>query len=153
VVTALQGRRRFVGLLLAGPALAVRVRGEVKAMVMFSNRAHLAVIPQVKEHLTSCLTDVFGCGKPISMNAPGLSEPILAFRFPGGGAMSFEFRADALPESEVMRGAWLEVKTDDLKSLQNAIKDAGLRQVRHPASDTFYCVLPGGQVLGIVSNS
>lgn len=149
----LQGRRRLLQSLLAGPAMAARLGGEVKSMVTFSNRAHLAVIPRVRERLTWCLTEVFGCAEPVTMNVPGLSERILAFRFPGGGAMSFEFRTDALPESDVMRGAWLEAKTDDLKGLEKAISDAGLKRISHPASDTFYCVLPGGQVLGIVASS
>lgn len=65
--------------------------------------------------------------------------------------MSFEFRSDALSESDVMRGAWLEVKTDDPKGLQSAITKAQLRRVHHPATNRFYCVLPGGQVLGIVA--
>jgi hypothetical protein len=146
------GRRGFLGLLLAAPA-AARLRGEVKTMVAFSNRAHLALLPHAKEPLTRCLTTVFGCPEPLGLPAPGLSEPILAFRFPSGGSMSVEFRPDALAEPDVMRGAWLEVKTDDPAGLQKAVTDAGLRRVRHPATDTFYCVLPGGQVLGIVAAS
>jgi hypothetical protein len=145
------GRRRFLGMLLASWSAGLRIRGEEKAMIAFGNRAHLAVLPQAKDHLTRCLTTVFGCPNPATLNAPGLSEPILAFRFPGGGSMSFEFRPDALTESEMMRGAWLEVKTDDVKGLQRAIAEAGLKQVRHPATDTFYCVLPGGQVLGVAA--
>ena len=145
-------RRGLFGMMLAfGASALVRVRGEVGVMTTFSNRAHLYVRPEVKERLVSCLTSVFGCVGPASLNAPGLAEPILAFRFPGGGSISFEFRADALEEADARRAAWLEVKTDDVPRLQQAILDAGLTQLRHPATSTFYCVLPGGQVVGIVA--
>jgi len=150
VVEVPRGRRRFLALILAGFA-SVRLRAEEPPMIAFSNRAHLAVRPDVRDELTRCLTHVFGCADPSSLKTPGLSEPILAFRFPGGGSMSFEFRSDALTESEVMRGAWMEVKTDELNRLRAAITGAGMKRVHHPASDTFYCVLPGGQVLGIVA--
>jgi hypothetical protein len=86
----------------------------------------------------------------MSLNAPGLAEPILAFRFPGGGSFSVEFTEDALDEQRVRRGAWLEIWSDDPAALKRKILDAGLPQVTHPATNTFYFAVPGGQVLGVV---
>jgi len=121
-----------------GPALA------------FSNRAHIFASPKVKEKLIWCFSDVLGCGLPMSLKPPGL-EPMLAFRFPGGGSLSVEFTEDALAEQRARRGAWLEIWSNDPAVLQQKILDAGLPQVTHPATNTFYFVAPGGQVLGVVS--
>ncbi len=50
-------------------------------------------------------------------------EPILAFRFPGGGSLSVESTDDALDEAHGRR-----------------------------ATDTFYVAIPGGQVLGVIAS-
>jgi hypothetical protein len=117
----------------------------------FSNRAHIFARPRVKERLIWCFSTVLGCGAPVALNASGLSEPILAFRFPNGGSLSIEFTADALDEQQVRRGAWLEIWSNDPAALKEKILEAGLSQVSYPATNTFYFVAPGGQVFGIVS--
>ena len=120
-------------------------------MIAMGNRAHILVRPQVKEELTRCFANVLGCGAPAILKVPSLAEPILAFRFPNGGSVSFEFTEDAPDEQQARRGAWLEVRTDDPTALKKRVLEAGLMQVRHPATPTFYFVVPGGQVLGVVS--
>jgi hypothetical protein len=122
-----------------GPALA------------FGNRAHIFASPKVKEKLIWCFSEVLGCGPPMSLNAPGLAEPILAFRFPGGGSFSVEFTEEALDGQRVRRGAWLEIWCNDPAALKRRILDAGLPQVVYPATNTFYFAAPGGQVIGVVS--
>src|SRR5580698_1093728 len=97
-------RRTF---LAAAAFAAVPARAE--AGLAFSNRAHIFARPGVKERLTWCFATVLGCGAPMSLHAPGLAEPILAWKFPGGGALSVEFTDDALEEQQVQRGAWLEI--------------------------------------------
>jgi hypothetical protein len=148
-------RRNFLGRGIA-MATAATSLGVLKAVaddglgLAFSNRAHIFASPKVKEKLIWCFSDVLGCGLPVSLKPPGL-EPILAFRFPGGGSLSVEFTEDALDEQRVRRGAWLEIWSNDPSALQRKILDAGLPQVTHPATNTFYFVAPGGQVLGVVS--
>jgi len=122
-----------------GPALA------------FSNRAHIFASPNVKDRLIWCFCEILGCGTPASMDAPGLAQPILAFRFPGGGSLSVEFTEDALDEQAARRGAWLEIWSDDPRALRQKLLDAGLPQVKYAPTSTFYFAAPGGQVLGIVS--
>jgi len=41
------------------------------------------------------------------------------------------------------------VRTPDPQRMQNKILEAGLPQVHHPATTTFYFAAPGGQVIGI----
>jgi hypothetical protein len=96
--------------------------------------------------------DVLGCAAPVAMTVPALAEPILAFRLPGGGSISFEFSPDALDEQQMRRGAWLELRTDDVDALVKTVLDAGLERVRYVATPTFYFVAPGGQVFGIVGS-
>ena len=120
-------------------------------MIAVSDRVHVFARPEFKERLTWCFTTVLGCDPALSLNAPGLSEPILAFRFPHGGALSVEFTDDAPEQRQARRGAWLEIKADDPAALQEKILAAGLPLVTHPATTTFYFAAPGCQVFGIVS--
>lgn len=119
----------------------------------FSNRAHIFASPRVKEKLIWCFHELVGCGDPVSLKAPGLVEPILAFRFPAGGSISVEFTEDALDEQRARRSAWLEIWSDDPVALKRRILDAGLPQVTYAATNTFYFAAPGGQVFGIVPRS
>jgi hypothetical protein len=119
-------------------------------MTALGDRAHILVRPEARDALVHCLAEVLGCGAPAVLNVAGRSEPILAFRFPGGGSISVEVSEDALIGGEVRRGAWLEVRTDDVEALIARVRDAGLDQITHVATPTFYFALPGGQVLGVM---
>src|ERR1700738_4808816 len=119
-------------------------------MIALVNRAHILARPHVKEQLESCFTTVLGCGAPARLDVPGLPEPILAFRFPGGGSLSVEFTEDALDEPQARLGAWLEVSVDDPEALKKNVLEAGWPQVKYSPTGRFYFVVPGGQVLGIV---
>jgi hypothetical protein len=120
-------------------------------MIALVNRAHILARPHVKEQLESCFTTVLGCGAPARLDVPGLPEPILAFRFAGGGSVSVEFTEDALDEQQARRGAWLEVSVDDPAALKTKVLEAGLPQVKYDPTGRFYFVVPGGQVVGIVA--
>jgi hypothetical protein len=76
---------------------------------------------------------------------------MLAFRFPNGGSVSFEFSDDAPDERQARQGAWLELQSDDVDALKARVIAAGLSQLRHPATTTFYFAVPGGQVFGLVA--
>jgi len=148
-------RRGFLGsgvaVAVAATTMTVPVTAEEDApRLAFSNRAHIFASPGVKERLTWCLSTVIGCGAPMSLSAPGLREPILAFRFPGGGSLSIEFTEEALDEQHLRRGAWLEIRSNDPSGLKEKILGAGFSQVTYPATNTFYFAAPGGQVFGIV---
>ena len=142
-------RRNFLGCGVAAAATAAAEDGERGPAI--GNRTHIFARPGVKDKLTWCFSTVLGCGAPMSLNAPGLAEPILAFKFPGGGALSVEFTEDALDEKQMRRGAWLEIWSGDAAALKKKILDAGLPQVHYPATNTFYFASPGGQVFGIVA--
>ena len=119
-------------------------------MIALSNSVHIYARPESRERLAWCFTTLLGCEAVISSDAPGLLVPILAFRFPGGGALSVEFSEDALGEQQARRGAWLEIRADDAAALQRRVLEAGLPLLKHPANDHFYFAAPGGQVFRIV---
>lgn len=144
-------RRSFLVSGVAAAAVVIPAVADEAVTLAFGNRAHIFARPNFKEKLMWCFSTVLGCGAPVSLNAPGLSEPILAFGFPNGGSLSVEFTEDALDEHQLQRGAWLEVWSNDPAALRKKVLEAGLSQVHYPATNTFYFAAPGGQILGIVS--
>ncbi len=119
-------------------------------MVGLSNRVHIFARPGVKQKLEWCFTTILGCGAGRSLDAPGFSEPILAFSFPNGGGLSVEFTEDALDDARARRGAWFELEADDPAALKKKVLEAGLPEVKYLGNDFFYFAAPGGQVLRIV---
>ena len=147
-------RRRFLegAVVAAAGAVGVPAAAQESAPVLaIGNRTHIFVRPSAKEKLIWCFGTILGCGSPAILNAPGLSEPMLAFKFPNGGSLSVEVTEDALEEQLVRRGAWLEIWSNDPAALKKKVLDAGLPQVHYEATNTFYFAAPGGQVFGIVS--
>lgn len=151
-----ESRRSFlrngVGVALATASFGTLAsNGKAEPALAFSNRSHIFVAPKFKDRLIWCFCEILGCGDPASLDAPGLAQPILAFRFPGGGSLSVEFTEDALDEQAARKGAWLEIWSADPGALRQKLLDAGLPQVNYAPTNTFYFAAPGGQVLGIVS--
>jgi hypothetical protein len=120
--------------------------------VTLGSRAHLTVQSQFKSPFVEFFSSTLGCGPPVELRTPALSEPILAFRFPGGGSLSVEFSPDAPDERQLRRGAWLELRTDNVGDTIRRVLAAGAPQVTYAATSTFYFAAPGGQVFGIVAD-
>jgi hypothetical protein len=144
-------RRSWLGgaALAATVASASRAKAQAQAQLAMTNRGHFLARPEYREALIRCFSETLGCGPPMSLPAKGTVGPIVAFRFPGGGAVSVEFTPQALDEAQARRGAWLELKPADPDALEAAVKAAGLPQVTYPATTTFYFAVPGGQVFGV----
>lgn len=114
------------------------------------NNAHVFARPHRRQELVHCFEKALGC--PVAtVEHPGIAEPMLLVRFPGGGSLSIEFRPDA-PDSEdsdqPRLGAWLELRSDDPGALMTAALEAGLVEVKHPGHP-YYFMAPGGQVFTI----
>ena len=135
-----------------GAALAVAATTPARAeepTLALGNRAHFLARPEHREALTQCFSKVLGCSEPVVLPTKDPAGPILAFRFPGGGAVSVQFSDSALDEAVARRGAWLELRSADPAALEAAVLAAGLPQIRYAATTTFYFAAPGGQVFGI----
>jgi hypothetical protein len=141
-------RRGCLGLALMAFAAAPRARAAQTGLAL-GDRAHFLARPEFREPLVRCFSQVLGCGEPVVLPTHDPAGPILAFRFPGGGALSVQFTAGALDEASARRGAWLEIRSPDPAALEAAVVAAGLERIHYPATTTFYFAAPGGQVFGI----
>jgi len=140
-------RRHCLGVALA---LASAPRAQAAAPVTaLGARAHFLARPEHRDALVRCFVDVLGCRAPADLPTHDPAGPILAFKFPGGGAVSVQFTADALDEALARKGAWLELHCDDPAALEVAVLAAGLPVIHYAATTTFYFAAPGGQVFGI----
>jgi hypothetical protein len=141
-------RRSWIGAVVLS-AVGAASKVEAEPQIGLTNRAHFLARPEHRDALLRCFSEVLGCGAPMTLPAREGVGPAVAFRFPGGGAVSVEFTPDALSERQARRGAWLELKPADPDALEAAVKAAGLPLIAYPATTTFYFAVPGGQVFGI----
>jgi hypothetical protein len=72
-------------------------------MISLGHRVHMFAHPSTMERLRWCFDTVLGCGPEISLALPGLPDPVLAYRFPGGGSVSIELTTDGLDEVAARR--------------------------------------------------
>jgi hypothetical protein len=121
-------------------------------MTSLGNNAHLFAKPHRRERLRWLFETVLECGPVATVEHPGMSEPMLVVRFPGGGALSIEFIDIADDDDEPRRAAWLELLTADPAALMRRVLDAGVREVKHPGH-SYYFLAPGGQVFTIARAS
>lgn len=119
-------------------------------MIALSNSVHLYARPETKEQLLQFFTRILGLEADISSDAVGSQEPIYAFTFSNGASLSVEFTEDALDDEQALRGAWLELRSDNAQELQSKALAAGLQRIVHPYTPFFYIQAPGGQVFRIV---
>jgi hypothetical protein len=125
---------------------------KARTMIALSNRVHTFARPNNKEKLTEFFTKILGCEVLTLPAGPGVPTPVVAFRFPNGGALSVEFTEDALDERQAHRGAYLELKTDDPSRLKNKILEAGLPSVEeYTTNQYFYFQAPGGLVMRLAA--
>ena len=121
-------------------------------MIALSNSIHLYARPDAKEKFLEFFTHILGLKAVESSDAVGSAKPIYAFAFSNGAGLSVEFTEDALSDQQALRGAWLELRTDDAEGLQQRVQAFGLKKVVHPYTPFFYVQAPGGQVFRIISS-
>jgi hypothetical protein len=111
-------------------------------------RVHIFVHPDARTKFTSLFKDVLGCD--VLERDFGLAHPILFVPFPDGSGFSVEFRESAQRNDEPAYGAWIEFRTPDLARAQQKLREAGIREFRHPGSSHAYFSAPGGQVFRLL---
>jgi hypothetical protein len=116
------------------------------------NNAHLFAKPHRREELRWLFEAILDCGPVATVEHPGMAEPMIVVRFPGGGALSVEFIDDADDSDEPRRALWLELQTDDPAMLMHKVLAAGVREVKHPGHPHYF-MAPGGQVFTIAPTS
>ncbi len=121
-------------------------------MTSLGNNAHLFARPQRREELRWLFETVLGCGPVATVEHPGMAEPMLVVRFPGGGALSIEFIDDADDSDYPRHATWLELRADNPAALMSNVLAAGVREVKHPGHPHYF-MAPGGQVFTIAPAS
>lgn len=122
------------------------------AAASLGNNAHLFAKPHRRPELNWLFDTVLECGPVTTVQHPGMAEPMLLVRFPGGGALSIEFTENAEDADEPRHGLWLELRADDPPALMHKLLRSGVRAVEHPGHP-YYFMAPGGQVFTIASAS
>ena len=117
-------------------------------------RLHLFVRPREREAFTSLFRDVLGL-VVVELDF-GLPEPILLVKL-ADGSFSAEFTdlappppAPPIDDAAAFRGPWIEFRAPDVERTQQALRDAGVPEFRHPGSNHAYFVAPGGQVFRVL---
>jgi hypothetical protein len=118
-------------------------------MISFGNNAHIFARPSRRESLKQLFETTLKCGPVLNVDYPGMAEPMLLIRFPKGGALSIEITPDADDSDEPRRAAWLELRSPDPPAVIDALRAAGIPEVKHPGHP-FYFMAPGGQVFTVV---
>jgi hypothetical protein len=116
-------------------------------MVAIGNNVHIFARPSRREALRSLFETVLSC-QVATVEHPGMVEPMLIVRLPGGGHISIEFVDDADDADQPRLATWLELRTADPAALMHTVLGAGLREVKHPGHP-YYFMAPGGQVFTI----
>lgn len=118
-------------------------------MTGLGNNVHIFARPHRRDELQRLFETVLQCGPVTTIDHPGMVEPMLIVRFPGGGSLSIEFVGHAADSEQPRLATWLELRTADPGGLMRAVLGAGLREVKHPGHP-YYFMAPGGQVFTIV---
>lgn len=121
-------------------------------MTSLGNNAHLFAKPHRREELRWLFETVLECGLVATVEHPGMAQPMLVVRFPGGGALSIEFIDGADDSDEPRRATWLELRAEDPAALMRKVLEAGGREVKHPGHPHYF-MAPGGQVFTIAPAS
>ena len=122
-------------------------------------RIHVFVRPAARDAFTALFRDVLDCD--IVERDFGLPHPILLVQFPDRSGFSVEFSdlapadppGDTLTDASAGRGAWIEFRTTDVAGYQQRLRQAGIREFRHPGSAHAYFSAPGGQVFRLLDVS
>jgi hypothetical protein len=117
-------------------------------MVALGNNVHIFARPQRRDAWRRLFDDVLGCGPVAFINHPGMAEPMMLVRFPGGGNLSIEFVDDADDSDRPRPATWLELRTEDPAATLQAVVHAGFAEVKHPGHPHYF-LAPGGQVFTI----
>jgi len=121
-------------------------------VIALGSTVHIFARPHRRQELAWCFDTVPGCGPVLTVEHPGMEQPVLLVRFPGGGHLSIEFTNQAPDDDQPRLGARPELPADDPATVPRAALNAGLTQVEHPGHP-YYFMAPGGQVFTIAPTS
>lgn len=120
-------------------------------MIGLGNNVHLFARPNRREALRALFESILETGPVAEVALPGFDQPMLIVRFPAGGSLSIEFTSEAEDSDAPRFGTWLELRASDPTAVIEAVRRAGIAEVKH-AGHPFYFLAPGGQVFTVVQS-
>src|SRR5437773_12187110 len=91
-------------------------------MIGLSNNVHVFAKPHRREAMRNLFEDLLQCGPVVTIEHPGMAEPMLIVHFPQGGSLSIEFTPDASDSEEPRLATWLELRALEPNRAIDALK-------------------------------
>jgi hypothetical protein len=111
-------------------------------MASLGNHMKMQMSPDRRQAARAFYGEVLGCRSHPSPN-PDLD----LFEFDNGVFLGIVYdAAQALPEDQLLKATWLEIKTADVEGLKQRLIDFGVRPIDYADKTRFYFQAPGGQV-------
>ena len=112
-------------------------------MIQMGNHMKLNIPAGLRERSREFYGKLCGC-KPLPSPIPIMD----LWEFEGGFVAGLFFYDDSnvLPDAELLKAAWLEIKTDDDEGMKSRLLAFGVKEVEHGDKSRMYFQAPGGQV-------
>ncbi len=115
-------------------------------MVQIGNHLKMTVPHHLRSRTREFYVSVLNC-QPL--NSP--SADLDLYEFTGGFVLGLFFapEAEALSETDYLKGLWLELKVADPEALKARLLAFGVKEVEFPDPTRFFFQAPGGQVFRV----
>jgi hypothetical protein len=112
-------------------------------MIMIGNHIKMNVPHALRQRTREFYIGLLSCTV-----LPSPRDDLDLYEFDGGFVVGLFFveEKDAPSESDYLRSAWLEIKSDDPDTLKVRLLTFGVKEVDYPDPTRFFFQAPGGQV-------
>lgn len=117
-------------------------------MINLGNHLKTTAHPMHRDKIRSFYKDILRC-EMISAPYPDFD----LFQFENNVIFGVFYSTDCLSDKDLLKGTWLEIKTNEAQKLKEAMLKAGVTEVDYTDKTHFYFQAPGGQVFRIVSDA
>src|SRR6266436_9887366 len=109
-------------------------------MTSIGNHMKFNVHKNLRERVRSFYVEVLQC-----TTIPGPAPDVELFLFSDGFVLGVFFceQADVLSETDLLKAAWLEIKTKEVQDVKQRLVEFGVREVEYPDKSRFYFQAPG----------
>ena len=111
--------------------------------ISIGNHLKMHVHKDLKPKVIEFYETILGCKRLTSSSPAGE-----VFIFEGNFFLGIAFleKANILSEQDLLKAAWMELKTEDPEKLKERLQKFGVKEVDYHDKDHFYFQAPGGQV-------
>lgn len=102
----------------------------------------------LRQKVRAFYVDLLGC-----QSLPAPSAALNLFQFADGFIFGVYFTEadECLPDNELLKATWLELKTDQPDALKQKLLAFGITEIPYPDKSHFYFQAPGGHVFRIAA--